>query len=199
MTIKVLHNRLLGTGRPGSWAISISVLIAYLELCNSLAKNCLCFDVCEPKHGSREDELPLVMFSEKLRSLCFTHETQARDCDLSAWGSPLKRSQVCEERLYVEALVLSAAVFPGPKSTCQTSFAWHIQHLETRRCFPSTTVCISSLGIACTEALCYSTSDVPIPLEDFAFGVVGQACSWPGKGACFLVGRATGDSDESPG
>lgn len=136
MTIKVLHNRLLGTGRPGSWAISISVLIAYLELCDSLAKNCLCFDVCEPNHGSREDELPLAMFSAKLRSLCFTHEVQARDCDLFAWGSPLKRSQACEEQLYMEALVLSATVFPRPKSTCQTSLAWHIQQPETRQVLP---------------------------------------------------------------
>lgn len=98
-------------------------------------------------------------------------------------GSLLKRSQVCEGQLYTEALVLSVAVFPGPKSTCQASLAWHIQQPETKRVHPSTAVCISSLGIACTEALCYSTSDVTIPLEDFAFGMVGQACSWPGKGA----------------
>lgn len=51
-------------------------------------------------------------------------------------GSPLKRSQVCEGRLYTEALVLSVAVFPGPKSTCQASLAWHIQQPETKRVLP---------------------------------------------------------------
>lgn len=48
-------------------------------------------------------------------------------------GSLLKRSQVCEGRLYMEALVLSMAVFPGPKSTCQASLAWQP---ETRRVLP---------------------------------------------------------------
>lgn len=35
----------------------------------------------------------------------------------------LKRSQVCEEWLYMEALVLSVVLFPTPESSCQASLA----------------------------------------------------------------------------
>lgn len=92
------------------------------------------------------------MFSAKLGSLCFTHEAQARDCDLFAWGSPLKRSQVCEERLYMEALDLAQLCSQDPSLPARPPLHGIFSNQKQDRCFPSTTVCISSLGIACTRS-----------------------------------------------